>query len=329
MATGIVSNAAWVAGFRPVAWALFVVNVVAYTVVSTVTAARVSRNVRSSLRDLTDYSRAVGSFTAIAGTCVFGTQFVVLNVSTVVATALFVLGASLWIVLIYGIFTGLTVRNVEEPIEEALDGSWLLTVVATQSVAVFAGLLVPSYPSFARKLLFVSLLMFSVGGLFYLIPLIFYRLLFFPVDPESLSSPYWINAGAVAITTLAGSTLVAASGRWGFILEHRQFLVGFTFFFWVAATWWIPLLFSLGTWRHTIGGIQLPYTDDGYQPADWAIVFPMGMYTVSTHRLVTVTSIDLVSIVPHLFVYVALGSWVVVGVGLFHRFSARFSEHPR
>lgn len=33
---------------------------------------------------------------------------------------------------------------------------------------------------------------------------------------------------------------------------------GFTFFFWAAGTWWIPLLIILGIWRHLIQKEPVP-----------------------------------------------------------------------
>lgn len=43
-----------------------------------------------------------------------------------------------------------------------------------------------------------------------LITLTFYRFAFFRLMPETLTPAYWINMGAVAITTLAGATLGAS-----------------------------------------------------------------------------------------------------------------------
>ena len=56
--------------------------------------------------------------------------------------------------------------------------------------------------------------------------------------------------GAVAITTLAGAKLILGAPEWSFLTEILPFLKGFTLFFWAWATWWIPLLFILGFWRH-------------------------------------------------------------------------------
>ncbi len=52
--------------------------------------------------------------------------------------------------------------------------------------------------------------MFLLGCMLYLplITLIFYRFTFVNVTTAALTPPYWINMGAVAITTLAGARLI-------------------------------------------------------------------------------------------------------------------------
>ncbi|WP_089673440.1 tellurite resistance/C4-dicarboxylate transporter family protein [Halohasta litchfieldiae] len=320
MATGIVSIATHELGFTRIGWGLFGLNVVAYLLISGLTLARIGHIPSVALHDLQSYDRGMVSFTMIAGTCVLGSQFVIFGVSTTVATGLLVVGSLLWVLLIYRVFFALTITTTDEPIAHGIDGSWFLVVVATQSVAVLAGLLAPLSQS-TESLLLVAVGLYSIGGMFYLIliTLVFYRMTFYAFDPRSATPPYWINMGAVAITTLAGAILLETTDQWLFLADIEPFLTGFTFFFWATATWWIPLLIILGVWRHTVGGIALPHTLEGYRPRYWGMVFPLGMYTESSLRLGTVTDLTVLTDIPELFVYVALIAWVGVSVGLVRR----------
>jgi len=318
MATGIVSIAASLLGFEHIGRALFAINAVAYVLVGALTVARIGRTLGSTLDDLGSPDRALGSFTAVAATSILGSQFVVFEQSIPVATALLVLAGTLWFVLTYTVFVELTVRNVDEPIEESLDGGWFLAVVATQSVAVLTASLAPRYPSMLEHAGLVALVLYLIGCGFYLVlfTLVFYRMTFFAFRPASATPPYWINMGAVAITTLAGSSLLELGTSWPFVADVRPFLLGFTLFFWATATWWIPLLVALGVWRHAFGGIELPHRPTGYDPRYWGIVFPLGMYTVSTYRLSNDTQLELLHAIPQGFVYVAFAAWAAVSVGL-------------
>ena len=86
--------------------------------------------------------------------------------------------------------------------------------------------------------------------------------------------------GAMAISTLAGTLLIANAKASPLLQKLEPFLLGFTLLFWATATWWIPMLVILGFWRHVYKRFPLTYS-----PLYWGAVFPLGMYTVCTFRL--------------------------------------------
>src|SRR5204863_7260569 len=107
-------------------------------------------------------------------------------------------------------------------------------VVATESVSTLASLLAPKFAAVTQPLLFVSLSFWLAGGMLYiwLISLIFYRYTFFKFAPADLMPPYWINMGAMAITTLGGTLLISNEKSSPFLAKLVPFLLGFTMFFW-------------------------------------------------------------------------------------------------
>jgi tellurite resistance protein TehA-like permease len=211
MATGIVSIAAKLMGMTAVAFALLAVNVVAFTVLWVLTIIRIRRFPRDVFNDLIDHQRGVGFFTAVAATSVFGSQIMILLQRRDIALALWFVTLALWLILIYAVFTALTVKETKPSLDQGISGGWLVAVVATESVSTLASLLAPAIGERNNQLLFVSLVFWLAGGMLYiwLISLIFYRYTFFKFSPSDLMPPYWINMGAMAISTLAGTLLMA------------------------------------------------------------------------------------------------------------------------
>ncbi len=314
MATGIVSLAAQSMGVPIVAKALFQINIVVYAVLWVLTLLRVFRYPRRFFGDMVDHLRGPGFFTTVAATCILGGQFVLLSADYATATVLWVVALFLWVGLTYTIFTGFTVKEHKPTLDKGISGAWLLAVVATQAIAVLSALLAAHVGQPGKlEMNFLALSMWLWGGMLYIwmMSLIFYRYTFFPLSPGDLSPPYWINMGAMAISTLAGSLLIINVPDAPFLTSLLPFIKGFTVFYWATGTWWIPMLVILAVWRHVYKRFPLKY-----DPLYWGAVFPLGMYAVSTARMSEALGLGFLGFLPPTFFFIALAAWAIAFLGL-------------
>lgn len=313
MATGITSIAAHSLGMPGIATAFVYINVAAFGVLWAMLLLRLVWFFRRVRSDLGDHVRGPGFFTVVAAACVLGSQFVIVTGRFEIAAGLWFFGILCWLVIMYGFFTAVTVREDKPVLQKGINGAWLVAAVATQSISVLGTLLASYFNQYTEQILFFTLCMFLIGCMLYLmlITLIFYRFTFLDITRETLTPPYWINMGAVAITTLAGARLMLAAGEWQFLSEIRPFLVGFTLFFWASGTWWIPLLLILGIWRHVYKRLPL-----SYDPQYWSMVFPLGMYTACTFQLAKALPFQPLLVIPKIFVFLALAAWAAAFLGM-------------
>ncbi len=321
MATGIVSLAAHQVGIPVLPMALFALNVVLYAGLWALNILRVLRHPERVFADLVDHLRGPGFFTVVAATSLVGSQFVLLAGSHLVGAGFWIVAIALWVGLTYTIFAGLTIKEPKPTLDAGISGGWLLAVVATQSIAVLGGLVAGHVEQpYKLELNFIALSMWRWGGMLYIwmMSLIFYRYTFFPLAPGDLSPPYWINMGAMAISTLAGSVLIVNAPEAPFLLSLLPFIKGFTVFYWATGTWWIPMLVILALWRHVYRHFPLKY-----DPLYWGAVFPLGMYAASTRQMIDAMGFPFLAFLPGAFMVIALVAWTAAFVGFARQVLAR------
>lgn len=330
MATGIVSIALFLGEFGVAAHILFYLNIIFLMVLTGLFVYRCVVFTDQVMADFKSHQKGPGFFTLVAALCIVGNQFILLYQDMLVAKALLILAAAAWLIIGYGFFFNITVSEEKKGLKEGINGTWLVVIVAIQALSVLISFLSEEDGEWVPIYLFVALCLFLLGCVFYLyiMSLIIYRISFFSLNAGELGAPYWINMGATAITTLAGSMLILHVQKVPFIVEILPFLKGFTLLFWAAGTWWIPLLIILGIWRHVIKKVAVPLSPEGYDPSYWGMVFPLGMYTVCTFRLSEALEIPFLKVIPEYFIFVALFAWVAVMIGLIRTLFYR-SEAPR
>ncbi len=325
MATGIVSLAAYFLNLKSISSVLFYLNNILFLLFSLLIIFKLIYYPRVLLNVIRSHKKSFSLFTLVAGTNVLGAQYYLILGHHGMAVVLMCMGLMLWLIITYGVFVGLITKENKPSISNAVGGSWLLVVVATQSVAVLSGLLSANMSLQHNLILsFLSLFMWLVGGMLYiwLTSLIIYRYMFYKLSPHDMEPPNWINMGAMAISVLAGSILVGNASNASYLGSLMPFVKGFTIFYWAIATWWIPLLVLLSIWRHIYKRYPMQYG-----PLYWGAVFPLGMYSASSFQLLNVMNLPFLSSLPMVFFYIAMVAWLLTfygfvmhvrGIVLFH-----------
>jgi tellurite resistance protein TehA-like permease len=315
MATGIVSIGAYLYDLKQIAMVLLVANVLFYIVLWIILILRIFKYPADVRKDIVSSSRGVTFLTIVAANNVLGNQFAIMTSNKDAAIILWEVGIVLWLIITYTFFVVITAKEPKQGIEVSISGAWLLVVVATESIAVL-GALIANDMGHKEVIIFISFCAFLIGGMHYMvfISLIIYRWLFMSMKAELLTPPYWINMGAVAITTLAGSRLLMFTQHHEWISGIQYFLPGFTVFFWAFATWWIPILLLLPVWRHIIQKVPIKY-----DPQYWSLVFPAGMYAVATFNFSKALDLPFLLPISAAFIYFSIIAWCIVFTGMIRK----------
>ncbi|MBL1116889.1 tellurite resistance/C4-dicarboxylate transporter family protein [Streptomyces sp. 110] len=304
MATGIVSQGLAAVSARRLSEALLAVAVVLYGGLLAKLVWRVVRYPREVAADLGDPARLFGFFTFVAGSDVLAVRLAP-GPARAAASALPTLAIPA-AVLLLGCVALMARRLGWGGMVRHAEGTWFLTVVGIQSAVLAVAALAPGRVRSAEAFAWVA------GVLLYaaVATVVTGRLTRFGVPPRELSPPYWITMGACAISLLAGARLARhglAAPRPG--APVRIVLMAL----WGWATCLLPPLLAAGVWRHLVHRVPLRY-----EPAWWTIVFPTGMYAVSTAALGEAEGIHRLVRLGHLAVWVALGAWSMVAAGMAH-----------
>ncbi|HEU5416416.1 MAG TPA: tellurite resistance/C4-dicarboxylate transporter family protein [Streptosporangiaceae bacterium] len=321
MATGIVSTAAFSLGPSWLSLALLGAACAGLAVLGAALAVRLLYFRPSVAADIQAADRVFGFFTITAGLDVLGARFMLAGhpLATAVLAAV---AAAVWLLLTYGVPASLLLTRARDSVLGRINGSWLLWIVATQSLSISASILVPAWPSQSGLLAPAAAGLWGTGVVIYLMvaTLILLRWLTVPMTPATLGPPYWILMGATAISVLAGARYLALPADLPVVRATAGFVEGFTYVLWAFGTWWIPLLVILGSWRHLRRHWPL-----AYEPTLWSIVFPLGMYSVATLSFGKAAHLAFMEPLARFMFWVAVAAWALVAVA----FLARVARHPR
>jgi tellurite resistance protein TehA-like permease len=287
-------------------------------VLSVLVLMRLGLHTRRLVTDLTSHARGFGFLTIVAATNVLGSASGLTHDWWALARGLWWFGVALWPVLVYSTLIAVVLRGPKPGMGAGINGTWFLLTVSIESVAALGALLVGRDQSDA--LAFACIAAFALGLVLYLIvmTMVFLRWTFQSLEPSEADPPAWIAAGAVAITVLAGSNLLAARSVSPRIERLAPLIEGFVVLAWATATFWFPLMIAIGIWRHVVRKIPLRY-----HPSYWALVFPLGMYGAATFKMRSVIGLDQLGWVPQVTLAVALVAWTITALGMFWTLAPR------
>ncbi len=306
MATGIVSTAQSLIGWSAPSLVLLVIAVGALAVLVALTIARVVLFRREVAGDVRDPGRVFGFFTIVAALDVVAARLAAAD-QPVPAAVLAVLSVPCWLVATYAVPTGLFLRSRDADVSQAVDGSWLLWVVATQAVAIAAATAAATLASTGLADLAVAL--WGIGAALYavLTLLIVLRLLTVRSRAESFAATYWILLGATAISVLAGARILQLPAGLPIVRVTGDVVSGTSYILWALGTWWIPLLVIFGIWRYLVRRITVRY-----ESALWSMVFPLGMYSTASMTFGDVTDLPFMVTTGQVGTWVATLAWLAV-----------------
>ena len=311
MATGIIAVGASQQDLTWLADGLYVIAAVTYVVLAVLLVGRVAMVPKLVAADVTSHAKGFAFLTTVAATNVLGSASAVIHGWWGLAWGLWWASLALWVLFVYATLFAVVLKGPKPDLGHGINGTWFLLTVATESVVVLGALLLPRHPG--DLLAFVLLAAFALGLVLYLIvmTMLFLRWTFLELDPTEADPPAWIAAGAVAITVLAGSNLLAAQDASVRIERLAPFVEGIVVLAWATATFWFPLMVAIGIWRHVLNRVLLRY-----HPSYWALVFPLGMYGAATYRMRGAIGLEALEWLPKATLAVALVAWAAAFAGL-------------
>lgn len=311
MATGIIAVASKQQAINWLADTLYIVAAIAYIVLAALLIIRLFVYPRRLFADLTSHAKGFGFLTIVAGTNVLASASAIIQGWWALAEVLWWCSLPLYVVLVYSALISDVLRHDKPALGNGINGSWFLLTVSTESIAVSGALLLGHDPS--DFLAFVCVAAFCLGLVLYLIvmTMVFLRWTFQPLEPTEADPPAWIAAGAVAITVLAGSNLLAARAVSPRLDRLGPLIEGLVTLAWATATFWFPVMVAIGVWRHLVRHVPLRY-----HPSYWALVFPLGMYGAATFKMRATIDLQQLAWVPKITLAAALAAWTATFAGL-------------
>lgn len=287
MATGIVSVGLHLTGYEVLSRIALVLGCVAWLGLAAAFAVRLLRERTRWVAE----AGTPGALTAVAATTVLGTRFSALGRQQL-AEALLALAALLWPVLLV-LVVGHWKRR--------MPGAVFLGCVATQGLAVLGATLAAAEAT--AWLAHTALVLFWLGLVLYGFALARFDL---RQVTEGLGD-HWVAGGAMAISALAGSKLLAADSARLYLWNNddHDVLRKVTVALLVLDLAWYAVLLVAEVVRPRLS----------YDVRRWATVFPMGMTAAATLSVAAAVDVSWLEIPGEVLLWIAVAAWLAVAAG--------------
>ncbi|MFJ8536242.1 tellurite resistance/C4-dicarboxylate transporter family protein [Streptomyces sp. NPDC093591] len=238
------------------------------------------------------------ALTAIAATTVLGTRFTTLGWQPL-AKALLALAALLWPVLLVQV-----VRHWHP----RMPGAVFLGCVATQGLAVLGATLAASEAT--AWLAHTALALFWLGLLLYVIALTRFDLRQVAHGPGD----HWVAGGALAISALAGSKLIAADSARLYLWNDDADSA--------LRTVTVALLVLDLAWYAALLIAEIAWPRPRYDVRRWATVFPMGMTAAATLSVAATVDVPWLKTPGDVLLWIAVAAWLAVTAAALRAYTA-------
>lgn len=320
MATGIVAIGLELLGIKGLSNLIYWATLISWGAIFVLYICRLIYFPKAVFDDLMNPRKTFSFFSFVAATNVSG---LLLHIHGQGYLALFcwMLAFLSWSVLLYCSFSVLILLHGERNVN-IVDGGWLICIVGTQSLVLLGIKIVPYFGNYAGFMMLGIYMLWLLGLILYgiFVTLFCYRIFFLEMKIDDFSPLMWVIMGAAAISANSSSTLDMSDPVIHVLTEMHPVVDGMALLTWTWATWWIPVLVVIGFWKHFVRRIPL-----SYEPRQWSIVFPLGMYTVASYQLSIAAEFEPLHLISHAMIWVAIAVWCLLMIGLFRRLTDWFS----
>ena len=311
MATGIISVAFFLHDNIVLSNSFMIMTIMSWFVMTFIYTWRLIKYPKAVIENLTNPRTTFIFFTFVAATNICGVLLHQHGYSTLAIICWFI-AFSYWSVLMYFSFTVLCFAHKDREVN-IMHGGWLILIVGTQSLVLLGTKVAGDFGEYSAYMMVEIYMLWSLGIIFYavLVTLFCYRIFFKTMTTEDCSPLMWVIMGAAAISANAGTRLLLTDPVIPMLANLHATVQLISIMLWTWATWWIPLLIIMGVWVHFYKKIPLVYN-----PMQWSIVFPLGMYTVATNNLALSSEFTPLLILTEGMLWIAFSAWLILVMAL-------------